>query len=656
MSLEVYINNELIDLKDVNNIGLTFQIGSILNINSKAGNLSNSFTVPKTLNNTRILGHLSSLNSGSNIPYSRNTGDIVQNGLSLFNEGLAIIESAGKDYSLTIYSGNVSFFDLIKDKNVSDLDLSLLTHRYRVSVVVDSFTDNVDYIYPIIDWGVTPFLDNTTTVNTDSLIPCLKMKPLLVRIADEQGYELTGSFVNSDELDKMVLTPNSFKFTDEQLAFNGGIVSTPTVINQDVNGSLSPGTSTSFPISFNAFFWDAYNVGGQEFIPDNNFRGNIGLVLSGTVENISATSNMNIRVFAEIFENGILYLSETSVLILPNAGQTLEWSASLSFSNVLAVQGVSYTAKVRINVTTDAAIQPCTTLILDEGFFNFTPIADIQYDSNINMDDLYDWKQQDVFKDVMKQYSLTVQTNNITKQVFISRLDELINNLDVSKDWSDKIDLTSTPNTKYILSGYAQTNKFNYSNDGDNGPITLADEKEVSEGSFNILDETMTNEKDLIKLICVPARSGVRVGGELISVIPFMDTLTSPIKGKKSRHLLIDQISKSVDFENTITVESETTATDIPFAYFKKTNKTDSLDFDSLITENYETIQSMTNKTKFVTANFNLKEIDVYNLDFTIPIKLDVHRDGFQANGFFYINKISNFKNNKPTKVDLIRL
>jgi hypothetical protein len=64
----------------------------------------------------------------------------------------------------------------------------------------------------------------------------------------------------------------------------------------------------------------------------------------------------------------------------------------------------------------------------------------------------------------------------------------------------------------------------------------------------------------------------------------------------------------------------------------------------------------MTDKIKFISANFILREVDVQNIDFTIPIFLDVHTPGFQANGYFYINKISNFKENAPTKVDLIRL
>jgi hypothetical protein len=52
----------------------------------------------------------------------------------------------------------------------------------------------------------------------------------------------------------------------------------------------------------------------------------------------------------------------------------------------------------------------------------------------------------------------------------------------------------------------------------------------------------------------------------------------------------------------------------------------------------------------------NLKTIDIVEIDYSIPIFLDVLFDGIAINGYFYINRIENFQEGKPTKVDLIRL
>ena len=88
----------------------------------------------------------------------------------------------------------------------------------------------------------------------------------------------------------------------------------------------------------------------------------------------------------------------------------------------------------------------------------------------------------------------------------------------------------------------------------------------------------------------------------------------------------------------------------------QKDGKTDSLDFPSLINENYNVLMGIMEQVKFISAAFKLNEVDIANLDFTIPIYLDVHYSEININGYFYINKISNFKKNSDTKVDLIRL
>ena len=112
MSLDIYINEELLQLNENKGIGLTYQIGSILNPGNRAGNLSNNFKVPKTRRNTEILGNLSNINSATNVPYQRNTAKIIQDGVEVFPGGFAVVDSTGSDYKITVYSGNVSFFDL----------------------------------------------------------------------------------------------------------------------------------------------------------------------------------------------------------------------------------------------------------------------------------------------------------------------------------------------------------------------------------------------------------------------------------------------------------------------------------------------------------------------------------------------------------------
>ena len=200
MSLDIYINEELLQLNENKGIGLTYQIGSILNPGNRAGNLSNNFKVPKTRRNTEILGNLSNINSATNVPYQRNTAKIIQDGVEVFPGGFAVVDSTGSDYKITVYSGNVSFFDLIKGANISDLDLSDLCLDWTVSNVIASFNNTEGLIFPIVDWGNDiELLDNTTLQNSNALIPVLFVKEVLTRIADSVDYEIKGTFPDFEQ-------------------------------------------------------------------------------------------------------------------------------------------------------------------------------------------------------------------------------------------------------------------------------------------------------------------------------------------------------------------------------------------------------------------------------------------------------------------------
>src|SRR3989304_7038416 len=144
MTYEVYINDKMIEISNPKMIGLTFQVGSIFDISGRSGNLSNKFKVPFTLINQQVLGNLSNINADNNLPYQRNTAKIVQNGIEIVPNGFAIIDSTSDGYDIAIYSGNVSFFDLIKDLNVNRLDWTDSNHSYDTATIKSSWNNISD--------------------------------------------------------------------------------------------------------------------------------------------------------------------------------------------------------------------------------------------------------------------------------------------------------------------------------------------------------------------------------------------------------------------------------------------------------------------------------------------------------------------------------
>ena len=310
MSLDIYINEQLLELNSNKGIGLTFQIGSILNPGNRSGNLSNKFNVPKTRRNTEILDNLSNINSTTNIPYKRNTGKIVQDGIEIFPDGFAIIDSTGNDYNITIYSGNISFFDLIKGANINELDLMDLCHDWTVSNVLASFTNTEGYIYPIIDWGDgVQLLDNTTLQNSNALIPVLFMKEVLTRIASSVGYEIKGTFPDFDQWNRLLLTPNQFGYLEAETKRNTGVakdVITFPLTDINVQSICDFGSSVDYflniPLVYQDINGDNFNqITGADFTPDNTYFGAFSLNAQGFFNGMIPIKG------EEILQSGTLY-------------------------------------------------------------------------------------------------------------------------------------------------------------------------------------------------------------------------------------------------------------------------------------------------------------------------------------------------------------
>lgn len=1052
MSLDVYINERLLQLNENKGIGLTFQIGSILNPGNRAGNLSNSFKVPKTRINTEILGNLSNINSTTNTPYQRNTAKIVQDGIDIFPGGFAIVNGTGRDYKITVYSGNVSFFDLINGANISDLDLSDLWLDWTVSNVIGSFNNTEGLIFPIVDWGNgIELLNNTTLQNSNALIPALFVKDVLKRIADSVGYQIKGRFPDSSQWDRLLLAPNQFGYLEDEVKRNTGYgqdVFVLPITEYEVESIDNFGSGANFffdvPLDYQELEGENFSqVPNIEFIPDNNYFGSLIFQGQGQIENFIPQLGENIieddtSGNNDTFDNGqinddyICYVRKSgasllSELILLDIKRDIEtiittrtgavnWSVSMTetsggyvaysvttlnkgdvelydiatattttiysdppllglshfinkikifngriswynngsngttegiwmydiltattknvtlsinvysseidhngndlvwmdlvsddvnifnytlgsnslinnypgaaFIKTLKVVGnyvtfytdngdlmesfkiststlvtiasgagifnpgsartetalafcgldkqlyyydlltdtltttietdctsfnnnnqidlnedyicytangdqdvryydisgatittisttstvkgkvligktnvvfywntdndeiryyninnssfftditniatnnifikalnndrvlfdnvnpsndpttrigfinplfntldIVYTAQIKengiiiftqnfvpalsgsyffnigssfmvvnsgsvytveffIEANRDQTIDYCFDFGLVISSFSFTALKDIPYGSKLRIENFYRLNQEEIFKDIMNQYSLTIQTDEVTKRIFLTPLDNLNDNLSNAINWNSKINLNRPPNVKYKIGSYGQTNYFNYKEDED-VPENLG------RGSFNIDDFQLPLTKNIIVLNSSAVESGLRLENEVTPTVPFITGInTNYFDKKKPRILLLDKINKNSDWENTLNsdVGSETV---LPLCYFKKDGKTDSLDFPSLINENYNVLTGIMDQVKFISAAFKLNEVDIANLDFTIPVYLDVHYSEIHINGYFYINKISNFKKNFDTKVDLIRL
>lgn len=122
MSYLIYINNLQIETYS-QSFALTRQNNDIADISNRNADFSQNIKIPRTANNTIILETAGLIGRNSNVPYKKNTAQIIDadTGVHLVINGWAVLlNTDSKDYNLSIYSGNINFFKAIENLTLTE--------------------------------------------------------------------------------------------------------------------------------------------------------------------------------------------------------------------------------------------------------------------------------------------------------------------------------------------------------------------------------------------------------------------------------------------------------------------------------------------------------------------------------------------------------
>lgn len=90
--IEIFIDNNRIDLFTKDAIALTKQINDIAEIRKRQADYTNRFSIPKTPNNMAIAGMLNVVGNTSTKPYKYSNASIISNGITITDSGIALIQ------------------------------------------------------------------------------------------------------------------------------------------------------------------------------------------------------------------------------------------------------------------------------------------------------------------------------------------------------------------------------------------------------------------------------------------------------------------------------------------------------------------------------------------------------------------------------------
>jgi hypothetical protein len=650
---ELIINNRRVDLGENTNIGLTFSANNIGELQNRQGNFSNTFKLPTSKNNKEIFEWSHLQTSSSTMPYQTLKATYKQNGIEIVSDGLAEINNVDNNYYyVNVYSGNLDLMGSIGELTVGQLYENDAVATWHIDNV---YYNSVDYwTYPLIGWRKDIDFFTTSTIDVRQMIPTAKMPKLFDRLSSKIGYTFTGNYLNSSEHLNMLLTPNEFTIPKTD-----ALITSQNLLTKAIPKGkyiiLPIGTATSYINYFPTFRNENnivdFNTGA--FKPTVNKVGKLKFsgqyqVFKDEVFKLYVTAKkpkdyfLNVSIIDDL--NNTIYGAVKFGPYPPTSFGNLDVILDIETPEITFLSARTYKVKIEaqieqtnretrfqfyeydqnnINITTVNR----TTL---PHYLTFTPSPKIAFNTPINFTKIFTMKVKDVLKDILNLRAIIIQTNNYTKTISFNSFEDINLNKSIAKDWSNKIQNSTSMGFRF--GNYAKKNNFLFKEDTDK----IANADTDNDYYFNLTNQNLDDEKTVVKLAHPTTMLFNRYNGYIVPRIDGLKDATN--EWLKSDWRLLNLKLQNVDFDINYTNGTTTTPrrANIPFC--------EVIGFEKLVPKYYPTIKTILENPKVLKIVANLNVTDISDLDFSIPIQ--IQRPDLNLSGYFYINKIENYKGN----------
>lgn len=247
MKVEIYIENQRIDLFESDSINVIQNVQDVNDISKISSDYSQSFSVPASDNNNRIFKHYynADIDNGFDARLLKTAFILVDTIPFKYGkirlEGAKVQDNKPKTYRLTFFGKSIDLKELIGDDELSDLDWlsnfdldydgatvkTGLTSGFDVTVGSESFQKAV--VFPLISYTkqYKYNTDPTDTTNTDTLVniaydsgrtqgvdfkdlkPAIQINLITRAISEKYGFPFTSIFFLDDRFSKIYMNLNN---------------------------------------------------------------------------------------------------------------------------------------------------------------------------------------------------------------------------------------------------------------------------------------------------------------------------------------------------------------------------------------------------------------------------------------------------------------
>lgn len=670
--IKVIVNDVSLDLKSGAVIALSKKSADIGTLQNRFSSFTNKFQVVNTKKNRDALGIKQYQDTSFGIEqqiggaqYQELTGKLVSNGIEIASNVAVIIESVAEDITLTIRAGNGNLFDRLNRTKINELDFSDINHIWTATEVVNAinYVWSDGYTYPLCQTGAQSKTVETALIQ--GIIPFVYAKNIMNRIASLFGYSFIGDTADNDQYERLALpvaTLNMGAGANELLKI----------------------TMTAIPFSLSSptdlVFWPNFNVNTDEWglaFDTGNTNELVGLTkiyfvpLPGqytvefdydvTVFNnepiTPATLFTNIHLIAmQRSPSGFIEIARSTTVLNPVNVLTpvnFTGTASLSFSMeeifdevpIWDTPGQELTAQgayVYVQFENDAGAYTID-VDLNGGVFRIQDVIvkETHYFRPLSFGDhLPDWTLGKFIKEVANIFGAIYDVDEFTKEIEITRMDEIAANRDEAYDWTDKLDLSFASEITYLIDGIGKTTVWTWKDDT------------IKAKNVSVINNQLPDSSNYVQSDAVPSIDEITCGqSDPVLSANLWDFEKNRIKTDgDARFAMIRSDNSFLQIAGLKVLP--TVVNPHNSAYFDYKGADHSLAWPTLYNRYYQQLfEPMTWYMNKVVAHFKLTDLDIQQFRFKYPVYIK------HFNRYFYVNEISEFTGkDQSTKCTLIAI
>ena len=670
MNQNIKIGDTNLDLDSGTVISTTKRIANIGTL-ERQSSFTNKLNLPATAKNLAAIGMVQG-SDDSTKKYIKQSGSVLANGIEIMNAAQFTFESLADRIELLINSDNATFFDLIKQTFLRELDMSALDHKWCMTEMINSIGNTYPdgYVYALHDSGVQS--QTTTRLNTFGIVPSVFVKYIFQKIGETFGYTFTGNIFNTSYFESLLIPAISCKTGTRNIEE----LQCSLIMNVPVDLT---GGQTWLPSTFFSDWLSVTKLDGSAFVD----KWNVARLDSGYYLQIPGQYEFTLDFQADLqpAAPGLLVYGAFKIIVFQTLNQT---TSVLGETVISSTTAGAFNGQIKLNVIYDAYMQNTPNPSISGSSEINSVYAEVQvFKGNVattqtNLEIIYlklssskitnafkshynrlfniqenlpNWTCAKFVKEISNLFGIIPIVNEYDKQIRLVTLNEINENKSISKEWQSKIDLAIDPIYTFKVDGYGQVNNFRYLPDLTfDYSISIENESlpldvDYIKSEFNYSRLQQIQQKDFNTIFLDNYDSSVPISSNL----NYSDMMKFSGKARIAFLFRKNTQIKYISFNENIT----TINANIPFMGFESQSfQTFHLEWQYLYETFYKNLfTGLTNNILKIELQFRLTEFDIQDFDFSIPIYLE------NPSGYYYVQEIKDFtSSSESTSVELLRI